>query len=154
VEVTVASRGRICGVAAVYDSDVLIVFESDLAVAPHVRSCVEEVRASGVRIVVSRSATDDALRVPCRLHLGGALTFFTSSGAALVLASACEPCRDVFRLDLAEMEFLGLRGCAALLSGTRVFREHGGLLRIEHPRMPVRRVLRHGLVGAHNVRLE
>jgi hypothetical protein len=141
-------------VAAVHDGDVLIVFESDLAVAPHVRSCVDEVQASGVRIVVSRSATDGARSVPCRLHLGGALTFFTSSGAALVLASASEPCHDVFRLDLATLEFLGLRGCAALLSGTRGFRELGGVLRIEHPRMPVRRVLRHGLVGAHNVRLE
>ncbi|WP_133252006.1 STAS domain-containing protein [Actinomycetospora cinnamomea] len=114
---------------------------------------MDEVRAAGTQIVISHQEADGGQGVPWRLHLGGALTFFTSSGAALVLASASDPCRDVFRLDLALLEFLGLRGCTALLHGTRRFREHGGLLSIEHPRTPVRRVLRHGLVGAHNVRL-
>lgn len=136
------------------ETDVLIVFESDLRVAPHVRSCVDEVRAAGTPIVVDRLSVDGAPSSPCRLHLGGSLSFFTSSGAALVLASASDPCSDSFRLDLALLEFLGLRGCAALLRGTRRLREHGGVLRIEHARTPVRRVLHRGLDGVPNVRIE
>lgn len=141
------------GDGEMYGGDVLVVFESDLAVAPHVRSCVDEVRAAGTRIVVEHGAPEGARSVPWRLHLGGALTFFTSTGAARVLASASGHCRDDFRVDLAPLEFLGLRGCAALLGGTRGFRDDGGVLRIEHPRTPVRRILRHGLAGAHNVRV-
>jgi hypothetical protein len=145
--------GLVCGGdREMRDDDALIVFEGDLAVAPHVRDCVEEVRAAGTRIVVERDTVSVA--VPWRLHLGGALSFFTSAGATRVVASASEPCRDDFRVDLAPLEFLGLRGCAALLDGTRCFREDGGVLRIEHPRTPVRRVLCRGLAGARNVRLE
>ncbi|HSK59813.1 MAG TPA: hypothetical protein VK935_12270 [Actinomycetospora sp.] len=138
------------------DDDALVVFEGDLAVAPHVRVCVEEVRAAGTRIVVERGTVSGG--VPWRLHLGGALGFFTSAGAARVVASASrscrESCRDDFSVDLALLEFLGLRGCAALLDGTRCFRDDGGVLRIEHARTPVRRVLCRGLAGARNVRLE
>ncbi|GLZ49839.1 hypothetical protein Acsp06_60240 [Actinomycetospora sp. NBRC 106375] len=64
------------------------------------------------------------------------------------------PCRRTFRLDLAQLEFLGLRGCDAVLSGTRDLREHGGVLVVEHPRVAVHRVLRRGLVGAQNVSVE
>ncbi|MFC5139850.1 hypothetical protein ACFPK1_16535 [Actinomycetospora rhizophila] len=137
-----------------YDGDVLIVFENDLDVAPHVRACVEEVRAAGTRIVVEQGRPDGAASTPCRLHLGGTLSFFTDAGAALVIASASDPCEGVFRLDLAPLDFLGLRGCAALLRGTRRLREHGGVLLIEHPRVPVRRVLHRGLVGARNVSVD
>ena len=133
------------------DGDVLVVFENDLDVAPHVRSCVEEVRAHGTRIVVEHARPDGVASSPCRLHLGGTLSFFTESGAALVIASASDPCDGTFRLDLAALEFLSLGGCAALLRGTRRLRAHGGFLCIEHPRIPVRRVLHRGLAGAHNV---
>jgi hypothetical protein len=135
-----------------HEADVLIVFETDLAVAPHVRNCVDEVRATGTPIVVEDVDVDGGPSRPCRMHLGGALSFFTSSGAALVLASASDPCGE-YCLDLAPLEFLGLRGCAALLRGTRRLREHGGVLEIEHARVPVRRVLERGLAGAHNVRI-
>jgi hypothetical protein len=137
-----------------HDGDVLVVFENDLDVAPHVRSCVEEVRAAGTRIVVEEAWPDGAASTPGVLHLGGTLSFFTDSGAALVIASASDPCDGVFRLDLAPLDFLGLRGCAALLRGTRRLREHGGVLRIEHPRVPVRRVLHRGLAGAHNISVD
>lgn len=137
-----------------HGDDVLVVFEADLAVAPHVRSCVDEVRAAGTRIVIDGARLDGGPSSPSRLHLGGALSFFTSSGAALVLASASDACGETFRLDLAPLEFLGLRGCAALLSGTRRLREQGGILRIEHPQVSVRRVLRRGLDGAVNVCVE
>ncbi|MDD7939561.1 STAS domain-containing protein [Actinomycetospora lutea] len=136
------------------DGDVLVVFQSDLDVAPHVHSCVEEVRAAGTRIVAEQAWPDGLPSTPCRLHLGGTLSFFTDAGAALLLASASDPCDSTFRLDLARLEFLGLRGCAALLRGTRRLREHGGHLRIEHPRVPVRRVLDRGLAGALNVSIE
>jgi hypothetical protein len=71
-----------------------------------------------------------------------------------VLASASDPCTGCFCLDLERLEFLGLRGCAALLAGSRELRGYGGLLRIERPQVPVRRVLRRGLVGARNVTVE
>jgi anti-anti-sigma regulatory factor len=133
-----------------HGADVLVVFDTDLEAAPHVRRCVEEVRSAGTPIVVTDDALDDLPGVPWRLHLAGALSFFTSSGASLVIASASAPC-TTFCLDLERLDFLGLRGCEALLSGTRTVRENGGVLRIEHPSVPVRRVLRRGLAGARNV---
>jgi hypothetical protein len=137
----------------VHGADVLIVFEADLQVAPHVRACVDEVRAAGTPIVVEPGEADGCRSEPGRLHLAGAVSFFTRSGAALVIASASEPCGLLFRLDLARLDFLGLRGCEALLSGTRTLRDRGGVLVIEHPSLPVRRVLRRGLAGALHVSL-
>jgi hypothetical protein len=86
-------RLAVRGDGEMYGGDVLIVFESDLAVAPYVRSRVDEVRAAGTRIVVEHRAPEGARSIPWRLH------FSTRAAAARVLTSASRHCRDAFRVD-------------------------------------------------------